>query len=321
MKHCFIINPASGKANTKVELEAKIREACVAAGAEHTVIYTESIGDARLRILDFYEANKDSSEEIRFYACGGDGTLCETVGGVMALPDTENVSLGVIPVGTGNDFVRNFSSKERFHDISAQLNGKTVKIDLIKCNDMYAVNMINIGFDCHVVVKTNQVKRKRFMPSKLAYICGLVMTLIKKPGVKMTLTVDGKEERLELLLSTYANGCFCGGGFHSNPTAKLCDGQIDTLLVNDVTRIKFLSLVGEYKKGTHLSGKYNDILRSVKNREYDIRFDEPTPVSIDGELVTVDSIHMECLPAALSFIVPDGVSAPVLSSLRETVSV
>ena len=321
MKYCFIINPASGKAKNKAELEGKIREVCDAAGVEYTVVFTESVGDARLRMLDFYEAHKDSGEEIRFYACGGDGTLCEAVGGVMALSDAENVSLGVIPVGTGNDFVRNFAPKELFHDIGAQINGQTVKIDLIKCNDMYAVNMINIGFDCNVVVKTNQVKRKKFGPSKLAYICGLVMTLIKKPGVSMTLTADGNEERRELLLTTFANGCFCGGGFHSNPLAELCDGHIDTLFVNDITRRKFLSLVGQYKKGTHLCGKYDDMLCCMKNKEYDIRFDSPTPISVDGEIVTVDSIHMECVPAALGFIVPEGVSAPVSVPAEECLTV
>ncbi len=319
MKHCFIINPASGKAKTKSGLEERIREACHALSCEYTVIYTLSVKDARRRILDFYLENSD--EEIRFYACGGDGTLCETVRGVMALPDRENVSIGVVPVGTGNDFVRNFGQREKFLDIASQINGASVKIDLIKCNELYAINMINIGFDCNVVVKTNQVKSKKFMPSRLAYVCGLIMTLIKKPGVNMTLRTASGEERRELLLTTYANGKYCGGGFHSNPTAELCDGQIDTLFVNDISRLKFLSLVGKYKAGTHLSGKYDDILCCVKNKAYDITFDSPTPISVDGELFTVEEIHMECVPSALSVVIPEGVETVPVSAGAEMAAV
>ena len=307
MKYCFIINPASGKPDTKADLENKIREAAEVKGLDTTVMYTEKAGDAGDFIVSF--AGENPNEEIRFYACGGDGTLCEAVNGVMRLADRIRVSLGVVPVGTGNDFVRSFDHKEMFFDIGAQMDAENMEIDLIKCNDYYAINMINIGFDCQVVVKTANYKKKRFIPSKMAYICGLVATLIKKPGVRMRIGADGgEEESRECLLTTFAKGNFCGGGFNSNPEASLVDGKINALVVKNVTRRRFIGLVGSYKNGTHICEKNSGILRSEKALEYRMTFENDTNISIDGEIRSARKIHLSCIAGAVRFLVPKGVS-------------
>lgn len=305
MKYCFIINPASGKTDDKNALESSIREKCAVRGIEPVVMYTRKPKDAGKYILSFCDENKN--EEIRFFACGGDGTLCEAVDGVARLENGENVSLGVVPVGTGNDFVRNFDGNERFLDIDAQLDSTAVDIDLMRCNDMYAINMVNIGFDCQVVVKTSEFKRKPFVPSKLAYIFGLVATLIKKPGAKMKVKRDGAQaEDKKLLLATFANGGFCGGGFHSNPNASLRDGSINALFVNDISRRRFLGLVGSYKSGTHLTEKNAEILKDEKAERYELSFDSPTNVSVDGEIVVMNDMIISCIPGAIKFLVPKG---------------
>lgn len=316
MKHCFLINLASGKLETKNGLDTKIKESCEKNKVEYCILNTESATDANLKIKEF--SAKYPNEEIRFYACGGDGTLCVTVNAIMEIADRDRISVGVIPVGTGNDFVRNFQPKALFMDIDNQINASPVKIDLIKCNDFYAVNMINIGFDCQVVCATTDFKRKKFIPLKLAYICGLVQTLIKKPGVSMTISEGGKEYlKKELLLTTFANGSFCGGGFHSNPHASLCDGKINALFVNDITRRKFVSLVGYYKKGTHLEGKFERIIYETKDSTYDIRFSSPTNISVDGEIVKVNEINLSCECGAISFLVPSGITLPAFLEERK----
>ena len=305
MKYCFIINPASGKPETKADLENKIKEFGSSRGIDFTVLYTSKAGDATTLIKDFAESIPD--ERIRFYACGGDGTLCEAVNGVMSIEDRERVSLGVIPVGTGNDFVRCFSPRELFFDIGAQVDAEDLLVDLIKCNDTYAVNMVNIGFDCQVVVKTAVIKKKKFVPSRMAYICGLVATLAKKPGVTMDLAADGEEAKhREYLLTTFANGKFCGGGFYSNPQSEIQSGTINALFINDVSRRRFLGLVGSYKKGTHLTEKNKDILHSEISERYSISFDAPTEISVDGEIIKTSSLELSCVPQAIRFLVPKG---------------
>ena len=204
----------------------------------------------------------------------------------LSAEQREKVSVGVVPMGTGNDFVSNFTDKERFFNIEAQIKGSAYEIDLVKCNDLYSVNMVNVGFDSHVVCKKERLGKKKWMPRKLSYIAGLVITLVRKPGLKVDLSRDGeKPEKRDLLLTTLANGAFCGGGFNSNPKASLTDGNIDCITINNVSRLKFLSLVGKYKSGTHLSGKFDSIISHFKCRKADLVFSEETPVSVDGERV------------------------------------
>ena len=252
MKYCFIINPNAGKGSFVEELKSKISEACVRHGVSYDAFVSENQEHTKEYII---RTLAQESEEITFFACGGDGTLCRTVGAVMSLSnaDKKRVFVGVVPAGTGNDFVSNFENKSLFCDIEAQIGGEAYDIDLIKCNDTYCINMINIGFDCHVVCKKEEIGRKKWLPRKFAYIFSLIVTLIRKPGVKMSVSIDGGEsENKSLLLTTFANGEFCGGGFRSNPKAALNDGQIDFIEIKNVGRIKFVSLVGDYKKGNHL---------------------------------------------------------------------
>ena len=304
MKYCFIINPASGKQGTKEGLDARIKEICRARNADVSIFFTEKRLDAREYIASY--PHEDTSEEIRVYACGGDGTLGECVNGLMSRESRENMSLGVIPVGTGNDFVRNFGGSEHFMDIEAQLDAEPVDIDLMCCNGFYSVNMINVGFDCQVVVKTAQTKK--YFPSKLAYIAGLVITLIKKPGTRARIEADGETLEIDgkLLLMTFANGSFCGGGFQSNPNARLEDGKINALIVRDISRTKFVSIVGSYKSGTHLTEKNAAIIYERNASAIDVTFDEVTDISVDGEIVRADALRLECVPSAISLLVPKG---------------
>ena len=319
MKYCFILNPAAGKGEHIDTLKASIEAACRARGVEYEIYLTAGIGDATEYVCR--KVAEDPSASYRFYACGGDGTLCEVVGGVMRLPREIHVSVGLIPSGTGNDFVRNFSRRECFFDIPAQLDAETCTIDLLRCNDRYAINMVNVGFDCEVVVKTARLKRKKLIPSKLAYIVGLVITLIRKPGVRMRLVTDGVErEDKPYLLNTYANGCFCGGGFHSNPRASLCDGRIDALFVNSIGRLKFISMVGDYKKGTHLTPRFDKVLRNEKAETIDLYFEDTANICVDGEVLQAKELHLSVVRNALQILIPRGSELLTAATQAEAVA-
>ena len=306
MKHYFITNPAAGKKNSCELLAQSIRKACENKGVSYEIYETKGVRDATAFVKQTCESNS-SGEELRFYACGGDGTLGEVVTGAVGYPFA---AVGLIPKGTGNDFVRNFTNKELFFDVEAQLDGKDTAIDVLRCNDMYAINMINIGFDCEVVKKMMKIKRWPCVPSKLAYILGIIPTLITKPTVKATAYLDGNEtEGKDLLLTTIANGCYCGGGFHSNPEALLTDGKINLLFVNNIGRLRFLQLVSSYKKGTHLVAKNASILSSESYSSLDLVFEGTQSASVDGEIHDIEGkLHVEIIRDALNFVVPRGSS-------------
>ncbi len=299
MKYHFVINPRAGKGDASKPLSEKITEVCERLGIDYTIYFTTHEGDG----TDYVKNNAEGGEH-SFFACGGDGTLCEVANGIMSLSDRKGVYMGVIPIGTGNDFVRNFTNGEQFHNIEAQLSASPMSIDLIGCNDMYAVNMINVGFDCEVVCSKERLQSNKLIPSRLAYVAGLILTLIKKPGVDCRISVDGgKAEHRQLLLTTCANGEFCGGGFHSNPESEINNGRLNILTVNDLTRLKFISIVSSYKKGTHL--KYTDMLSSRLADKVKMEFESLTNISVDGEIIKARELVLSAASDAVRFLVPE----------------
>ena len=303
MKYCFIINGRAGKKTDIDALVKKIKSSCEKKSVEHDIFVSQSIESTDKYVADTAASTQG---EVAFFGYGGDGTLCKTVGAVKKLdPEYKNrVFVGIIPAGTGNDFVNNFENKEAFFDIESQIDSTPIEIDLLKCNDVYSVNMINIGFDCHVVCKKEAIGRKKWLPRKFAYIFSLIITLVKKPGV--TVKYSGESEEKKLLLTTFANGCFCGGGFLSNPNARLNDGLIDTIAVKNIGRLKFVSLVGKYKKGKHLDGTLDHIISHGKIEEINMVFSEETPVCVDGEVIYANELSLSVEKDALKFLVPKG---------------
>ena len=319
IKHIFIINPASGKGVESKPLSEAVRDACAAAGEVYEIYMTSGVGDA----ADFVRrkiAEKPSGELWRFYACGGDGTLSEVVDSA-ANPEGgrpfPGVEIGLVPIGTGNDFVRNFSQPEFFRDITKQLLADAMEIDCYRCeitcedgrlDIRHAVNMINIGFDCDVCVKTAELKKKKWLPKSLAYIAGIVVTLKKNLGRVITVRrSDGSVTRHEFELVSAANGGWCGGGFHSAPHTSITDGLMDISLIKKVSRTTFLRLVGAYKKGTHLKTRLGKkIVAYMQDSSVTFEPDAPTSLCIDGEIFMAAALTLTAVPKALAFAVPVG---------------
>ena len=303
MKYIFVVNPYAGKGNKIEKLKQSVTEACAGRGLDFTIYMTTEIGDAERYVRQICEEHRESGEVLRIFACGGDGTVNESFNGAIGF---DNVELGVIPIGTGNDFVRNFGGSDVFLDIEEQLESNTKRIDLIKYNDRYCINMINVGFDCDVAARTATLKKNPLIPSKFAYISGLLAEFIKKTGTAFRFKVDGEDSgERKLLLSLFANGGFCGGGFFAAPEAELYDGFIDFCFIRDMSRLRFLSLVGPYKKGTHLDLEDRDELFEYgKCREVELFFDEPKRICVDGEIEFSDHLHMQIEKQAIALVVP-----------------
>ncbi len=211
MKHLFIVNPAAGKGNKIKKLIASIEAACAAKGQPYEIYSTENRGDASRYVKAQCEAMTEG--KLRIYACGGDGTINEVVNGAVGY---ENVEIAIVPIGTGNDFIRNFGEAEDFFDLENQMESEAVECDLLHCNDRYCVNMVNIGFDCDVADRTAKIKRNPLIPGKIAYVVGLLIEFVRLGTVSFRYKVDGVDHgEKHLLLSLFANGSFCGGGFRT----------------------------------------------------------------------------------------------------------
>lgn len=302
MIYHFILNPKSGKKKRDEKFENAIKTACQSRHLNYHIYYTTRVGDATEYVASMVRI---SAERQRFICVGGDGTINEIVN---SAPENPNVEFGVIPNGSGNDFARNFTNPELFRDIDAQLDGETVSLDLIKCNNTYSVNMINIGFDCAVVREAGHLKRWKLISPSVSYLFGVAVVLFKKYGTKMKLIFDdGEEIEQELLLTAIANGQYCGGGFDAAPRALLNDGLIDICIVDKIPRLRFLRLVGYYKKGTYLENEAAmKIIRYRRVPHFRMEFESPLPICIDGEIMGAKSLEFTAVKNGFNFVIPKG---------------
>lgn len=302
MIYHFILNPKSGKKKRDEKFENAIKTACQSRHLNYHIYYTTRVGDATEYVASMVRI---SAERQRFICVGGDGTINEIVN---SAPENPNVEFGVIPNGSGNDFARNFTNPELFRDIDAQIDGDTVSLDLIKCNSNYAVNMVNIGFDCAVVKEAGHLKKWKFVSPSASYIFGVVAVLFKKYGTRMKLIFDdGEEIEQDLLLTAIANGQYCGGGFDAAPRALLQDGLMDICIIDKIPRLRFLRLVRFYKRGTYLENEAAmKIIRYRRVPHFRMEFEAPLPICIDGEIMGAKSLEFTVVKNGFNFVIPKG---------------
>jgi YegS/Rv2252/BmrU family lipid kinase len=302
MIYHFILNPKSGRSRRQKSLDKVIKEACKKRHLDYHIYYTTCRGDATEYVRSMVRI---SQERQRFICVGGDGSINEIVN---SAPSNPNVEFGVIPKCSGNVFVRNFSNHKMFQNIDAQLDGDTISLALIKCNDYYCANMVNIGFDCAVVKEAYKIKKIKFISPGISYILGVVVVLFKKFGTKMKLIFDdGEVMEQEFTLTAIGNGKFCGGGFKSAPLADLSDGLADVCIIDKVSRLSFIQLVGSYKDGTFIDNKKaRKIIKYKQTNHFRMEFEEPQPICIDGEISNAKSVDFTVIPGAFNFVIPKG---------------
>ena len=306
MKTVFILNPKAGKKKNIDIITEKIRLAAEKIKCDVEIYKTRAVGDA----TDFVRNFCKTHGKTRFIACGGDGTLGEVVNGTAGFDGCE---IGVVPMGTGNDFCRNFDCD--FSNISGQINGESEKCDVISYTTIvkgkeksgYCVNMFNIGFDCNVADLTNTIKKKSIVGGSFAYFASILINLVRKKGANLKIELDGVEKyNGKLLLTSLANGCYCGGGIKSNPLAEIKDGFININIIKNVSRLRFLSLLPSYMKGNVLKRKSaKKFIVSEKCKEVTV-----TPVNgsiricIDGEITDAGKTEFKIIHNGINFVIP-----------------
>lgn len=332
MKHIFIVNPAAGKGKASKVFLPKIIEVSKRMGIDYEIHRTIGPGDAERFVrkrCGAAKADAESEDILRFYAYGGDGTLNEVVNGAYG---HNNVEIAMISAGTGNDFPRNFGDLKHFEDIEGQILGKARPMDIIRYEAVmpnplsifydldflfdsdpdpvvrYGINVLNIGFDCNVVDKVAEIKTYPFVAGPLAYVLGVGIILWKKESVDLEFRFDdGEVYGGDILLAAVGNGAWYGGGFKGVPKANAEDGLFDVSIVDNISRRTFLSLIGKYRKGTHLEDPLaEDIITYRKCKSLTIIPYNTVKLCTDGEISTVGETTFEIVPGGINFSVPRG---------------
>ncbi len=298
----FILNPKSGRSKKHKNIETAIKSACQKRRLSYHIYYTTCPGDATEYVKSMVRISEDRQ---RFICIGGDGTLNEIVN---SAPCNPNVEFGVIPNGSGNDFVNNFTNKALFSSIDAQIDGDIVSLDLIKCNDNYCVNMVNIGFDCAVAKEAAKLKKIKLFTPRFAYTLGVFKVVFRKIGTPMKIIFDDGEVIEKLFtLTSIANGRYCGGGYCAAPYAFMNDGIMDIAAINKISRFTLFGLLKSYKKGTYLEKKrVQKLVVHKRVSHFRMEFKEPLPICIDGEIKGAKNIDFTVVPGAFNFVIPKG---------------
>ena len=314
MRHIFVVNPIAGNGNYQQEIANNIQSLFKDKKISYEIYYTKFKGDA-------YEYIKNKSQDLIptvFYACGGDGTLHEVVN---AAYNFNHINVGVIPCGSGNDFVKNFNNSENFVNVESQLNGQQIKIDLIKVNDRYASSVCNIGLDADAAFNMHKFKKFPFLNGSSRYILSVLYCLFKKLGKELDVTIDNSYNMHDsYLIGVMANGHSYGGGYKCAPLAMINDGIIDLCFVKKISRLQILSLLSVYKVGEHLTNeKIKKFITYKKCKTLKITSKEPINLCMDGDSFIYDDLELSIVPQALNFWLPKGAEVQSVR-LKETVS-
>lgn len=299
MKHIFIINPAAGRENAYSAIESALGE------MEHLIDYelylTRSPGDATAYVRAYCARCTDP---VRFYACGGDGTLNEVVNGAVGFA---HASIACYPSGSGNDFVKYYGGKESFLNLAELVEAPEEYIDLIRVGDRYAINAAHFGLDSCVAKTMMKVRRWKILGGKRAYPTGVAVALVKAMRNKCSVSVDGEllNPRGYLLLCTIANGQYVGGSYRCAPRSLDNDGLLEVCLIRPISHFTFLRLMKDYALGNHLDNPvFDKYIKHRKGKCVTVEAPEGFVYSFDGELITENRFTVEVARHAIRFAVP-----------------
>ena len=295
MKHLFIINPAAGSRDRTAAYTADIQRLCK--GLDYEIAVSQAPGQCR----EIARAAAKTGEDVRIYACGGDGTLNEVVSGAAGFP---NAAVTAFSGGSGNDFVRLFSEPTAFSDLSRLLDAEETTFDLIACNDDLALNICSVGLDARIGTDVARYKRLPFFHGFNAYVLSTVVNLFRGISEHYIVELAGERIDAEQTFVCVCNGRYYGGGFNPVPEADPADGLLDVLLVKKLSLWQVPGIIGKYKNGRWR--ELPEFVRYFRTDRVRILCDQPSAVNLDGELRVSQAVEMSVAREKVRFFYPRG---------------
>ena len=303
MKHVFIINPHAGKKDQTARLYEMADHLRDKLGLDCTCMLTDRPGSA----TEMARKLAEFGEEIRLYACGGDGTAHEVANGIAGF---DNAAMTVIPTGTGNDLLKNFGpDAEKFRNAANLWDGDVFPLDLIDCNGKLCLTIACSGIDARVAEDVHRYGKSPMLGGQGSYIASVAVNFLGSAiARRWKVSLDGGEPvEDDYALVSLCNGRYYGGGFVPVPEAKMDDGILHAVVVRKVTRLEFLRLIVPYSKGEHRSLPPR-LIQVQPAREIHITADEDIVYCLDGECLHSREILMKMADKRVNFFGPKGCS-------------
>jgi YegS/Rv2252/BmrU family lipid kinase len=291
----IIINPVAGKGRT-IEIMPKIKEKLdpLKNEIEYKLILSNYAGE----ISEITKRHYDLGYR-EFIAVGGDGTLSELING-LDFAKLESVKIGIIPLGTGNDFVKNFSEKNDVNLVlDAVIHDQTKTVDMGIVNSHMFINVCSFGIDGPIIKDTE--KYKKIFPGKFSYLFSTLKAGITFKPKKVKVQIDDQIYKGQMILVAVGNGKYFGGGMKVCPDALLTDGLFDICLVKDVSKAKFMKEISKVYSGR--LGEVNEVTYS-KGRFIRIEVEDGQYlINVDGNLVGTTPVEISIIENAVRVFV------------------
>ncbi|HEX9386524.1 MAG TPA: diacylglycerol kinase family protein [Anaerolineales bacterium] len=241
-------------------------------------------------------------------AMGGDGTVHEVINGLMKVPEEKRPILGIVPVGSGNDFAHGINvSRTPTEALTHALDGEASTVDLGLMTDEhgrkeYFDNTLGIGFGAVVTIRSHKLPVLRGF---LMYLTAVIQTIILDHNpMAMQIETDDQKWQQSVIYLVICNGPREGGGFLIAPEAKIDDGLFHYAMITNVSRAMMFRIVPEVMKGTH--GRFKQV-RMGTCKKFTLSADRPLYIHADGEVFTgpgtdLRKVSFEILPSALKVV-------------------
>ncbi|MCD6089926.1 MAG: diacylglycerol kinase family lipid kinase [Bacteroidales bacterium] len=296
-KWAFIVNPVAGN-GISLLAEQELKKQLEKRNINAEIVHTQEHGHASILAKDL--ADKGFTPIV---AIGGDGTLNEMA---KVLIDYPQVTMGIIPAGTGNDFAQILGMTTHFDekdwDVFFETNAHA--LDVGRCNGNYFFNGMGLGFDAQVASENYDASGKLKESHRGNYIWHILKNLLFFKAQKMMLKTNGESKEKVYFMQTIAIGRRFAGDFFLTPKAIANDGLLDICMVDKLNLFPRLSILLKVPKGAHLS---HPKVHYYQTEKLHIELDRKTAYHLDGELFFDSQFDIDILPKKINFIYkPEG---------------
>ncbi len=297
LPYLAIVNPAAGGGRSRKLLEPAI-ERLRSNGVAVDIQETHGPGDATRIAREAYAGGRRN-----FIAVGGDGTSYEVVNGLFPQATTsDRPTLGFLPLGTGNSFLRDFSHQGVEHAIQSLISRRSQSCDVLRLRHrtgvIHYINLLSVGFPADVAT----LRARRFSShGELGYVISIFLGLARLHRRPFPVRIDGETDfdRRRCLFLTFNNSKFTGGTMMIAPKAEVNSGFIEYVRWGAIGRLGLIRNLPKLYDGTHIQHPLAE-RKAVKQVEFDL--DSPVDVMVDGEVLTLHCQELDVLPGALNVV-------------------
>ena len=293
MYYIFVVNGRADKGFIMDELQPQLKDVSI----EYEIYKTVGEGDATrfVRIYcDFHQ-----KDEVCFVACGGTGTLSEVVNGVVG---STNKRVALLAYGSGNNFTLHFPGRD-FRSLKDIIEGEAVQSDVLKCNNDYSINVINMGFDSMAAnFGAQYILRGKDKP----YLRGTVRSVFFNRFNNYRIIADGvKMSRGTTMFCTIANASHYGQNYKCAPNARIDDGFAEVGVTRSTSLLTFVLMYPHFKIGEHVTNAFcRRHMKFMRAKHIEVSSKSLIYLCVDGEIVASRRFEIDVIDKAVTLQLP-----------------